>query len=483
MAPEPCTEPGSPARSCSASGCDVGQLQGTPQGCRNDCHVGDGREVGLLADVHHRYWSISLHSTLTQSVELYQESFGLPRLDRDGNVSIISEEERPLRANLGNWGVAVAVFKGNLGANVLFMAHAWMQSGWAIGLALVTSLAALAVVCVLKLVQCRSLHVSSSYGDLMELVAGRAGRVAVNLSIVLLQSGTGCLMLINAANLLQTVCFPSVEVSTIIFFEGVLIWPFVLIRNLTKLAPVNVLAGLASVSAIFVTLAFLGQELAEHGPRLDEFKPVRGLTGILTCFGTCAFGMEGIGLVMPIYDSATRPRSFPVVYSLTIAAVVAFNSAMAFGGYLAFGFEANTIIPLSLPPGPGPRVAMIAFMVAMLGTYPLQLLPAVRLLEDLVLLPSRPMTCDKHKKNAFRVFLVFVSVSISLAGATSLDHFVSLIGAFCGLPLAYVFPAACHLKLVAKPGSLDAMTDVALILFGSAATVLVTADTVATWGH
>merc|ERR1719231_990148 len=101
-----------------------------------------------------------------------------------------------------------------------------------------------------------------------------------------------------------------------------------------------------------------------------------------------------------------------------------------------------------------------------MGAFPLQLLPAMRIVETALLGPSRPFTCDKHLKNLMRVVWVAGIALFSMFGATSLDHFVSLIGSLCGSPLAFIFPAACHLRLVAQPWSMDAFIDIALIFFG-----------------
>merc|ERR1712039_495586 len=104
----------------------------------------------------------------------------------------------------------------------------------------------------------------------------------------------------------------------------------------------------------------------------------------------------------------------------------------------------------------------------MLTSFPLQILPALHVVEGIFLGPSRPMTWDKHIKNLFRIVFVGLLAGISIAGATSLDHFVSFVGAVCGLPLAFIFPAICHSRLVAAPGSCAMIADMAMVLLGMA---------------
>lgn len=48
----------------------------------------------------------------------------------------------------------------------------------------------------------------------------------------------------------------------------------------------------------------------------------------------------------------------------------------------------------------------------------------------------------------FRSLLVICLALIAFLGASHLDNFVSLIGALCGVPLAFIFPAAAHYILI-----------------------------------
>merc|ERR1712113_489303 len=170
------------------------------------------------------------------------------------------------------------------------------------------------------------------------------------------------------------------------------------------------------------------------------------------------------------------------VYSLTMVAIVVLLACMAGVGYLAFDANTETLVILNFPKGSLTNSVQLAFSITMLASFPLQLLPAIRIVEGLFLQPSRPNTCDKHIKSAFRFVAVLLVACVSLLGATSLDHFVSLIGAVCGLPLAFVFPAICHRQLVATKGSWSAHADVALVVFGLSLTAIVGVQNILTWG-
>lgn len=57
----------------------------------------------------------------------------------------------------------------------------------------------------------------------------------------------------------------------------------------------------------------------------------------------------------------------------------------------------------------------------------------------------------KWKKNIFRAAVVAITLLVAYVGASQLDNFVSLIGAFCCTPIAFIFPAWFHAVLVAGP--------------------------------
>merc|ERR1712139_141194 len=153
-------------------------------------------------------------------------------------------------------------------------------------------------------------------------------------------------------------------------------------------------------------------------------------------------------------------------------------------GYIAFGGAVNTLVLLDIEEGWMPTFVKLAFAVNMVFSYPLQLFPACQVLEPLMFTPmSDPPLARKMRKNALRTTIVAVLALVSIVGATNLDNFVSLVGAFCGMPLAFVYPSICHLKLVVgRDGScVQKMPDVLLTVFGILVTITITVISIVTW--
>ena len=77
------------------------------------------------------------------------------------------------------------------------------------------------------------------------------------------------------------------------------------------------------------------------------------------------------------------------------------------------------------------------YSLAILLSTPLQLFPAIRILENgtgLALRSGKRNPYIKWKKNVFRFAFVLVTAGISAAGANSLERFVSLTGSLTWYP-------------------------------------------------
>jgi len=434
------------------------------------------RRAASGADERPPAWSTSLQSSISGSMRLYEQAFGMAMLDEDGRPLL--DERQSVAGGLGNVAVAATLFKANLGTNILYMPHAFNQGGYVVGLAFLVSLAFLSVICVARLTQCKT-GSKESYGDIMERATGATGRGAVNFCIVLLQVGTCCCYLVNVANMVGESFLPHVDRRILILVQGVVVAPLVLIRNVAKLSPITVFGGVMTILGIALTFGAIGARLGSDG--VSDVEPFRP-QGLLVCLGIACFTFEGIGLAIPVFESARHPHKFVAVYSMTITGILVLIVGMSGLGYFAFGSATDTLVLINLDKGVLSDTIRIMFSLVMLLSFPLQMLPAIRIVESLFLQPSRPHTCDKHLKSAFRVFFIALVAGVSIFASTSLANFVSLVGAVCGLPLAFIFPAICHRRLVAVRGSCAAFSDLGFIFFGLLVTLVVGVENCANWG-
>jgi len=113
--------------------------------------------------------------------------------------------------------------------------------------------------------------------------------------------------------------------------------------------------------------------------------------------------------------------------------------------YAAFGSSTKTVILLNLPQdNKFVNAVQFLYSLAILLSTPLQLFPAIRIMENGLFTRSGKFSRSiKWKKNVFRFVLVVVCALIAWGGADDLDKFVALVGSFACIPLVYVYPVRC----------------------------------------
>ncbi len=129
-----------------------------------------------------------------------------------------------------------------------------------------------------------------------------------------------------------------------------------------------------------------------------------------------------------------EPEKFPrVLTGVMIFVTVLFTSIGALS-YATFGSSIETVVIINLPAS-DPIVQTVQFLyaLAILLSIPLQLFPAIRIMEQGLFEIDKSGKHDpyvKWQKNIFRFLTVVACALISWGGASDLDKFVSLIGSF-----------------------------------------------------
>lgn len=177
------------------------------------------------------------------------------------------------------------------------------------------------------------------------------------------------------------------------------------------------------------------------------------------------------------------PQKFaPLLYGVMFLITIIFSS-VGILSYATFGDSTKTEI-ISNFPQTSKLVNAVQFLysLAVLAGTPVQLFPALRILEGKIFghRSGKKDTLTKWKKNAFRTAVVVLCGGISVAGASSLDNFVALIGSFACIPLVYIYPAWLHHKGVSGNWWVSA-GDWALMIVGFVAMVYTTIITIAKW--
>lgn len=207
------------------------------------------------------------------------------------------------------------------------------------------------------------------------------------------------------------------------------------------------------------------------------------------------FSFEGVGLVIPITDAMREPRKFPKVLTGVMLFLIGASRweyyvielthvAVLFGGsgalaYAAFGSSIDAVVLKNLPQS-SKAVQSVQFLysLAILLSTPLQLFPALRILETALFVKSGKADIRvKWTKNAFRLLIVIICVVVSIFGAKDLDKFVAFVGSCACVPLCFVYPAMLHYKAVART-KFQKGSDIALMVFGMLAAIYTSIQTI-----
>lgn len=210
-------------------------------------------------------------------------------------------------------------------------------------------------------------------------------------------------------------------------------------RDISKLSGTALVADLFILMGLIVLYCFDIATLATEGlADIALYNP----NDYVLFLGTAAFAFEGIGLVIPIQESMTRPERFPFVLTMVMVILILVFTSIGALSYAAYGSAVKTVIISTLPQDSGTilsaklRIAFVnavqfLYSLAILLSTPLQLFPAIRILENgtgLALRSGKQNPYIKWKKNIFRSIFVIITAGISAAGANSLERFVSLTG-------------------------------------------------------
>ncbi|ORX61665.1 hypothetical protein DM01DRAFT_1361395 [Hesseltinella vesiculosa] len=364
--------------------------------------------------------------------------------DHDETTPLIRKAQA--NAVQGTATPAKAVFlllKCFVGTGVMFLPKAFGNGGLFFSTALLTTIAGVSLYSFLLLVETRN-KVPVSFGE-----------------IALIETLSQC-----------TVRLPQ---AYLILGQIVLFVPLAMIRKIQKLSPFALVADLFILLGLICLYYYDFLTLATQG--IGEVNWFINVKSFPLFIGTAVFSFE----VIPVAESMREPHKFPRVLALTMVGITFIFLSVGFLSYLAFGNQVQTVILLNLPSNPAVNAVQALYALAICLSIPLQLFPAIRIVETAVFSRSgKHNWVVKWQKNVFRLLTVLVCSTIAIAGSEDLDKFVSLVGATCCVPLCFLFPPLFHLKAIAST-TRQRVIDITILVFGVLSMTYTTGITIALW--
>ncbi|KAM0250939.1 hypothetical protein ACHAQJ_008397 [Trichoderma viride] len=379
------------------------------------------------------------------------------------------------------------LIKAFIGTGILFLPKAFRNGGILFSSLALVSVSLVNCFCFRLLLDCRHKY-GGGYGELGESIVGPRFRSLILASIAISQLGFVCSGLIfTAENLFAflnavTKGAGHVGVPGIIALQFLPLIPLALIRNISKLGPVALVADVfILIGLVYIWYYDIGS-LARHGiePSVKLFNP----TDFPLTLGSAIFTFEGIGLILPIQSSMKKPHHFRGLLYFVMFLITAIFTSVGALCYATFG-ENTKIQIISNFPQDSPIVNAVQFLysLAVLAGEPVQLFPAVRILETSIFgerATGKRSLAIKWKKNGLRTLTIGVCICVAVIGASDLDKFVALIGGVACVPLVYIYPAFLHYKGAAE-GAWEKGLDITTMVVGLAAMMYTSSVTIAQW--
>ncbi|RAL02173.1 putative amino acid transporter [Aspergillus ibericus CBS 121593] len=379
------------------------------------------------------------------------------------------------------------LLKAFVGTGIIFLPKAFRNGGILFSSITLVTVALISTLCFHLLLECRRQY-GGGYGDIGERIGGPRLRTLILASIVISQLGFVCACIIFTAENIHAFVeavtkdqTTAISIGALIALQLLVLIPLSLIRNISKLGPIALLADVFILVGLAYIYCYDIASLASRG--LASTVELFNRQSFTLTIGSCIFTFEGIGLILPIQSSMKRPEHFDKLLYTVMAIITILFTAVGALSYATFGDETKTEIISNLPRTDRfVNALQFFYSLAILVSTPIQLFPAVRILEGKLFGQGSgkrdPMI--KWKKNVFRTVAVVGCGLIAALGAGDLDKFVSLIGSFACVPLVYIYPAYLHWKGVAESAWVK-RGDIAMMVLGVVFMVYTTSATVSVW--
>jgi proton-coupled amino acid transporter len=378
------------------------------------------------------------------------------------------------------------LLKAFIGTGIMFLPKAFRNGGILFSSITLVIVSLVSCICFHLLLTCRKQY-GGGYGEIGDAIGGPRFRQLVLASIFISQIGFVCAgMIFTAENLyyfLESVTDKPTHMSTnaLIALQLVIIIPLAFIRKISKLGPAALLADVFILLGLIYIYSNTISGLSNHGihPTVRLFNP----QDFTLTLGSAIFTFEGIGLILPIQASMAQPHKFErLLYLVMLIITIIFTSVGALC-YATYGETTHVEIITNFPRSSKLVNAMqFLYSLAVLIGTPVQLFPPVRIAETTLFgeRSGKRSTATKWKKNTLRTALSVACALIAILGASDLDKFVALIGAFACVPLVYIYPPWLHLKGVATT-RWEQAGDILMMVVGAVAMVYSTSITIAKW--
>jgi len=434
--------------------------------------------------------SSSIHQQLMKSQ--------IPKLKKRGQHKHKTQSKIRSKKQTTTVKAVLLLLKAFIGTGVLFLPKSFSNGGLLFSSGMLLIFSCISIVCFIELIQVGKLTQIASYGDIGGFLYGRTMKASILTSIILSQIGFASAYIVFVAENARVLCdswlnLGDYSIEVFIFLQLIVFIPLSLTRDINKLSFTALIADLFILAGLILVYYYSTYHLVVNG--ISKNVRLYNESEWPLFIGVAVFTYEGIGLLIPINESMAKPEKFNKSLVGVMAVITVVFISIGSIAYMSFGSDVNTVILLNFPQNNKVFSVQLLYAIAIMLSTPLQLFPAIKIIENFVfkkrkhsdsiesktnrntvqtdsenVFSGKNNTRIKWSKNLLRLLIVVGASIISYAGSSDLDKFVALIGSFTCIPLIYVYPPLLHIKGNLELGTLsktNMITDMAICALGA----------------
>ncbi|KRX08332.1 hypothetical protein PPERSA_01793 [Pseudocohnilembus persalinus] len=342
----------------------------------------------------------------------------------------------------------INLFKGYIGSGILALPFAFDQVGYVLG-TICFILVAIAIYYTMTLifqVADKNTKKGMGYPELAEQLLGAKGVLTVKVMLCLFQIGCCVSYVIfflkffeyafqTAGNKMDDLIY--------LFIALCIILPLSLINDVSFFKRTSIIGNAFVIGTLILIYVHNLNEIFNGGDQIDEnSQDLFSFLQIPMIIGTSIYSFEAIGLVFSIRNSLRDPTEFKSIFRNVNIFVCVLYISFAICGVVALGNQMEEIILFSMPRRFYVQMFQILYAIALILSYPLQLLPSYQIMEASSSIKNyikRDTQNWKLRRFFFRC-LITVFICISAFVIPRFAVFLNLIGSIAGTCLQFIFP-------------------------------------------
>ncbi|XP_039488739.1 proton-coupled amino acid transporter-like protein CG1139 [Drosophila santomea] len=398
---------------------------------------------------------LSLHQRLLGGV---QNSFGSP-LANEARLSLKRDN------GMSDLEAFINVLKCGFGTGCLAMPHAFLYSGWLVGLIGTFALSSFMLYAMHILLH----HINNlgiqhkmpmiSYRKAVELAIMKGPRkfhflskpfgYLVDVLLCAYHFGVDCVYVVFVAKSLKHLGDMYLWFWDERLYMALIASPLILtflIRDLKSLVPFAILSNILLLTGYGVILNYLFRDLPEFEP-LHAIQPLRNFPFF---FGTVLFSIESVGVILSLSRSMRTPENLMGTCGILnqgMILVISFYAIFGFIGYWRYGQNTANSILQNLPQEEFlSQLVTGMFALAIFFSYALQGYVTVSIIWRNYLEPELEDTYSRAVEFLLRIALVIASVLVAIQ-YPDFGLLLSFVGSFCLAQLGLILPGIVDICL------------------------------------